>query len=198
MVEWLERDRFTPLPEAALFQEVSWSELEALDEKLAGTRARVTYLDGMLELATLLPAKVEEQRKTLALLLQAFLRHKQIRFYANKGSTTIGRKELGARKEPDESYCLGQRKAIPDFAIEVTVSSGGIKILEIYRRIGVQEVWFWEDGVIEIHALRSTGYELISQSELLPDLDICSLEFHSRMADQYDAVNDFLESLESS
>ncbi len=194
MADWLACDRFLPSSDAVRFQDVSWAELEALDKKLAGTRARITYLDGALELTTLVAAEAEEQRKTLDLLVQAYLRREQIRFYGN-GSTTIGVKELGARKEPDESYCLGQRKPIPDLAIEVTVGSGGIEVLEIYRRIGVQEVWFWEDGVIEVHALRSTGYELISQSELLPDLEIRSLEYHSRMADQYDAVNAFLASL---
>ena len=66
--------------------------------------ACVTYLDGTLELTQILPAKVEEQRKTLALLLQAFW-PQHIRFYS-KGRTTIGMKKLGARKEPDESYHL--------------------------------------------------------------------------------------------
>ena len=194
MADWLERDRFEPLSQTALFQGVSWAELEALDKKLAGTRARVTYLNGTLELVTVLPPVIGEQQKTLALLLQAYLRRKGIRFYG-KGSTTIGMKELGARKEPDESYCLGERKSILDLALEVTVSSGGVEVLEIYRRIGVQEVWFWEDGIIEIYALCSERYELIRQSELLPELDIRSLEYHSRMADQYDAVDAFLESL---
>jgi Uma2 family endonuclease len=108
-------------------------------------------------------------------------------------------------KEPDESYSLGERKSIPDLAIEITATSGGIDVLEIYRRIGVQEVWFWEDGVIEVYVLRlpkaqgelSTGYELVRQSELLPDLDLRSLEFHSRMADQYDAVEAFIQTLQS-
>ena len=96
---------------------------------------------------------------------------KDIRFYG-RGSTTIGMKELGARKEPDESYCLGARKSVPDLVIEVIVTSGGIDTLEIYRRVGVQEVWFWEDSVISVYCLPSTGYELVSKSELLPELDL--------------------------
>jgi hypothetical protein len=43
--------------------------------------------------------------------------------------------------------------------------------------------------------LRSTGYELVSKSELLPELDLRSLEFYSPMADQYDAVNAFMQLL---
>jgi len=38
---------------------------------------------------------------------------------------------------------------------------------------------------------------LVRQSELLPELDLRSLEFHTRMADQYDAVNAFIQTLQS-
>jgi Uma2 family endonuclease len=84
---------------------------------------------------------------------------------------------------------------VPDLAVEIVVTSGGINILEIYRRIGVPEVWFWEDGVISVYCLRLNGYELVNKSELLPELDLRSLEFYSRMADQYDAVNAFIGTL---
>jgi Uma2 family endonuclease len=66
-------------------------------------------------------------------------------------------------------------------------------VLEIYGRIGVQEVWFWKGGVISIYRLGQAGYELVNQSELLPQLDIRLVEFCARMSDQYDAVTTFLE-----
>jgi hypothetical protein len=47
--------------------------------------------------------------------------------------------------------------------------------------------------MISIYCLRDAGYELVSQSELLPKLDIRLLEFCSRMADQYDAVTTFID-----
>lgn len=178
----------------ALLFNVTWETLEKLDEDLAGTGARLTYLDGWLEIMAPLSEAHEEPKKTVCQLVEIYMRLKGIRFYG-RGSTTIGMKELGARKEPDESYCLGERKPVPDLAIEVTVTSGGIDVLEIYRRIGVREVWFWEDGVVSVYCLRQTGYELVSKSELLPELDLRSLEFHSRMADQYDAVNAFMKTL---
>jgi Uma2 family endonuclease len=175
---------------------VNWDTLEKLDADLEGTGARLTYLDGSLEIMTPLSDEHEEPRNTLGQLLEIYMRLKGIRFYG-RGSTTIGMKELGARKEPDESYCLGERRKIPDLALEVTVTSGGIEVLEIYRRIGVAEVWFWEDGVISVYCLRAAGYELVRQSELLPELDLRSLEFHARMADQFDAVNAFIQTLQS-
>jgi Uma2 family endonuclease len=179
---------------AALLSNVTWETLLKLDADLAETGAHLTYLDGCLEIMSPLSEEHEEPRKTLSQLLEIYLRMKNIRFYG-RGSTTIGKKELGARKEPDESYCLGTGKSVPDLAIEVIVSSGGIDILEIYRRVGVREVWFWQDGVISVYYLRETGYELVSNSEVLPELDLRSLEFYSRMADQYDAVNAFMNFL---
>ena len=178
----------------ALLSNVTWETLEKLDADLVGTGARLTYLDGCLEIMAPLSDAHEEPKNTLGQLLETYMRLKDIRFYG-RGSTTLGIKELGARKEPDESYCLGERKSIPDLVLEVIVTSGGIDTLEIYRRLGVPEVWFWEDGVISVYCLRLQGYELVSNSEQLPDLDMRSLEFHSRMADQYDAVNAFIETL---
>jgi Uma2 family endonuclease len=177
---------------AVLLPNVSWEMLEHLDIELAQTGARLTFLDGTLAIMAPLSEAHEEPKKTLAQILEVYMRSQGIRFYG-RGSTTIGIKSLGARKEPDESYCLGERKKIPDLALEITVTSGGLDVLEIYRRIGVQEVWFWEDGVVAVYCLRSTGYELVSQSELLPALDMRLLEFCSRMGDQYDAVTTFIE-----
>ena len=177
-----------------LLSNVTWETLEKLDADLAQTGARLTYLDGCLEIMAPLSEEHEEPKKTLSQLVEIYMRMKDIRFYA-RGSTTIGMKELGARKEPDESYCLGTRKSVPDLAIEITVTSGGIDTLEIYRRVGVREVWFWEDSVISVYCLRSTGYELVSKSELLPELDLRLIEFYSRMADQYDALNAFMRSM---
>jgi Uma2 family endonuclease len=180
----------------ALLSAVTWETLEKLDEDMAATGSRLTYLDGLLEIIAPLSDDHETPKKTCAQMIEAYLRVNRIRFYAS-GSATLGMKAIGARKDPDESYCLGERKSIPDLAIEITVTSGGIDVLEIYRRIGVGEVWFWEDGTIAVYVLRSTGYELVRQSELLANLDLRSLEFHSRMADQYDAVDAFIKTLQN-
>jgi hypothetical protein len=54
----------------------------------------------------------------------------------------------------------------------VVWTSGGIDKREIYRRLGIGEVWFWKDGRIEVHLLRGTGYERADRSRLFPDLDL--------------------------
>jgi Uma2 family endonuclease len=182
-------------PDPIVLYNVTWEQLEQLDTILADTGARFTYLDGILEIMSPPSEAHEEPKSTVSSLVEVFLRETDIRFYI-QGSLTQGKKKDGARLEPDESYSIGIKKSVPDLAIEVTVNSGGINKLVIYARLKVPEVWFWEDGMIEIYCLREHGqYEKTSQSELLPDLNIELLAEHSRMADQYDAIQSFIKIL---
>ena len=83
--------------------------------------------------------------------------------------------------------------------IEVVITSGGLNKLEGYRRMGVVEVWFWEDGSLEIYHLQAdgNGYELVENSVLLPDLPVGTLCRYLTYHDQFDAVDEFLAELES-
>ena len=109
----------------------------------------------------------------------------------------MGSQELGVRSEPDESYNLGIRKPYPDLVIEVIITSGGVDKLEGYRRMGVAEVWFWEDGVLSHYHLKADGstYEKVARSVLLPDLPIEIFCRYITYHDQFDAVDDFLVAL---
>lgn len=183
-----------PVTDSCLtLREVSWSEFESLEaafESVGGIK--FAYLDGILEIMTVSPEH-EETKGTIRALLEAYLREKSIRFYI-KGSPTLGSKELGVRKEPDESYNFLTKKAIPDLAIEVVFTSGGIDKLQLYKRLGIPEVWFWEDGVLSIYCLREE-YEKVDRSELLPELDIALLVRYITYFDQYDAVTEFIKAL---
>jgi Uma2 family endonuclease len=59
-------------------------------------------------------------------------------------------------------------------AIEVVWTSGGINKLEVYRKLGVREVWFYERGSLRFFALRGRKgrqrYVAIPLSEILPQL----------------------------
>ncbi|MBW4685336.1 MAG: Uma2 family endonuclease [Komarekiella atlantica HA4396-MV6] len=176
---------------------VSWEQLEQLDIALAGTSARLTYLDGILEIMSPLSDDHEDNKKTLAMLLEVYMRTEKIRFYG-RGSATIGKKEDKTRREPDESYNLGTKKPIPDLILEITVTSGGINKLEIYQRLQVPEVWFWEDGLLSIYCLQGDSYTKVTKSTLLPDLNLDLLAKYARVADQYDAVNEYSRIIKNS
>lgn len=117
----------TPVPERCIVRSaVTWLQFETIEaafENVPGVK--FTYLDGTLEIITLSPEH-EETKSTIGLLLEAYMREKGIRFYV-KGGPTLGSEEQGARKEPDESYNLETKKSIPDLAIEVIFTSGGIQ-----------------------------------------------------------------------
>ncbi len=180
-----------------LLYNVSWEQLEQLDITLTGTSARLTYLDEILEIMSPLSNDHEDSKKTIAILLEAYMLIKNIRFYA-RGSPTIGKEKDKTRREPDESYNLGIKKPIPDLIIEITVSSGGINKLEIYKRLNVPEVWFWEDGVLSVYCLQENEYTKVTKSALLPDLDLELLAQYSRMPDQYDAVKEYSQVISQS
>lgn len=178
---------------------VSWQIYETLLTKLENnSHYRITYLDGVLEIVSP-SARHEKLKKRLATLIEFYLIRKRIR-HTPMGSTTIRNKLKKAGAEPDECYCIGEEKNIPDLAIEVIITSGSIDKLETYRRLGVAEVWLWEINRLKLYHLREEtpsvflsthGYEQIMSSELLPELDISLLEQCTLISDQIQAIDEF-------
>jgi Uma2 family endonuclease len=160
-----------------VLRDVSWSEYETL-LAIRGDRAgvRMAYLEGTLELMT--PSRDHETlKKTFARLLEAYAEELGIEL-EGYGSWTLKRRETKRGVEPDECYSIGPAGEVPDLAVEIVWTSGGLEKLEIYRRLSVREVWRWIDGTITIFALRGDRYERLARSEVLPEVDIdlvCSL-----------------------
>jgi len=77
--------------------------------------------------------------------------------------------------------------------LEIALTSGGVNKLEIYRRFKVSEVWFWRRSGLEIFARREDGlgYEPVSESRLLPQLDVALLERCVRIASWREARRAF-------
>lgn len=137
----------------------------------------------------------EESKGTVGLLLETYLRYVGRRFYRT-GRYTLGSREDGVRGEPDESYNLDFIKPIPDIAIEVVITSGGVNKLEKYRRWGVPEVWFYQKQRVFIYHLHASKYEQVDKSKFLPELDINLLIRCLNMPDQYDATIAFSQALQ--
>lgn len=151
-------------------------------EQNAGTK--LFYLDGTIEI--LMPGRPHEFfSHIIGYLLTCFLAHQGIPFSA-LGSADQ-EVEDSAAIQPDQSYCIGPIKPIPDLSIEIVFTSGGINKLSRYRAIGVPEVWFWEDGTLRLYHLRNNGYEQIERSELegLKHLDLHLLQRHILMAETH-------------
>ena len=155
----------------------TWADYQRLLE-IRGDRSapRITYLEGTIEIMS--PSRHHESVKSITgCLVEVFCAEHDIEF-STFGSWTIESKQHERGAEPDECYVFGEvaEPERPDLAIEVVLRSGGIDKLEVYRKLGVREVWFWRLGRFQIHVLRGDGYESVAASEVLPGID---LELHA-------------------
>lgn len=172
----------------------TWQDFEALEQLLAETsKLRLTYLDGSIELMTLGESH-ELIKSLLGMFVEAYLIAMEIEFIP-AGSATRRGEDKGTSFEPDESYYLGEQKDNPDLAIEVVLTSGNLHKLEKYRRFGISEVWFWEDNQLQVYILQNEGYEQVSQSQLLPDLDLALLVRCVQMPSRVEAMKIFRDAI---
>ena len=166
---------------------VTWQAYESLLTALGNSSGyRVAYLLETLEIMS--PSRNHElDKKAIARLLEAYLEAKRIRFWG-LGSTTLKSQNKQAGKEPDECYCIGKDKEIPDLAIEVVYTSGGVDTLKVYQRLGVGEVWIWQNEELKVYCLQGDNYQQQQQSRLLPDLDLTLLAQYIVIQDPLDAI----------
>lgn len=174
---------------------VPWEHYEA-QLALRGDRPvpRMAYLEGAMELMS--PSKDHERIKSyIGRLIEAYALERGIDL-SPYGAWTLKNAPKQSGLEPDECYLIGdQSKDTPDLAIEVIWTSGGIDKLEIYRRLGVGEVWIWKDSRIEVHVLREQRYEPTTKSTLFPDLDVQLLASFLDRPTALQAVKGFREAL---
>ena len=151
----------------------TWADYQRLLE-VRGERPvpRLAYLEGRLEIMS--PSRVHGSIKSMiGRLIEAWCFERSVDV-SPYGSWTLEDKQAERGVEPDECYVLGDvdEPERPDLAIEVVLTSGGVDKLDLYRRLRVREVWFWEAGQLRPYALRGEQYQAIERSQLLPDLDL--------------------------
>lgn len=156
-----------------VFLRVGWKGLENLLASRGNTPVpRISYLDGVVELIA--PSRAHESRSWLTgRLLEVWADENEVLLEGLKSWTLKNEgKEAGA--EPDECWVVGDRPNAtkPDLALEVVQTRGGLDKLEIYRRLGVREVWFWVDGKITVHVLRGRSYVRSAKRTLFSALDL--------------------------
>ena len=180
--------------ERRLISAVSWGQYETLLADFESRPSyRITFLDGTLEIMA--PSRRHEiSAENIGRLLEAYLEEMRIRFWG-LGSTTFRSAEQTGGAEADKSYNLGTEKDLPDLAIEVIVTSGGIDKLEVYRRLGVTEVWFFQDDAFVVYCLRGAAYEQTPASELLPALDLATLAEYAVRSAPLEALIEYRRSV---
>ena len=155
--------------------------------------SRMAYAQGVLEILS--PSWNHEFiKKSIARLLEAWALAEGIDLLG-AGSWTLENPKVEVLVEPDECYLLGPRRGrlVPDLAIEVRWTGGGIEKLPIYAALGVKEVWVWDRNVISAHVLRGPTYVRSARSTLLPALELKRLAKYASREDQSKAVRAFLK-----
>ena len=160
-----------------------WAGYQAM-LKIRGERCspRIIYLDGRMTLVS--PGFSHEViKKRLGTLIQEVVIGLKIpAVFA--GSTTLRKQRRRGGVEGDEVYYFANadkvagKKAIdlqidppPDLAVEAVVSHPVKDALEVYRRLGVPEVWVCDGRKLRIYVLQADqSYDLAASSVSLPML----------------------------
>lgn len=147
----------------------TWAQFEHLQKGFENTRGvKLFYCNGIIEI--LMPGKAHELfKKIIAILIETFLIDRHIEFEPTGAMTQ--QRAGAAAAEADESYDIQGTK----LCIEINFTSGDESKLNCYQLLGVDEVWFWEDGVLAVYHLQVDGYHKVSRSQI-PALASIDLE----------------------
>ena len=72
---------------------------------------------------------------------------------------------------------------------------GGVDTLEIYRRLGVGEVWIWQNNQLQVYCWQDDSYQQQPASKLLPDLDLTLLAQYVVIKDPLEAIIQWREAI---
>jgi Uma2 family endonuclease len=175
---------------------VTWQQYENL-LTIFGNRPglKLIYLEGNLEI--FMPsAEHETIKKIVARLIERYAEEMDIPLQGY-GSTTFRQAATARGIEPDECYCIGTLKELPDFAIEINLSSGSIDKLAIYRGLGIPEVLVWQNNRLTLYDLRESIDREVASSQFFPGLDFQLLARYIQPQNQPQAIKDFLVAIRS-
>jgi Uma2 family endonuclease len=176
-------DSLKPLQQF-VFDGLTWKQYETLLDSLGERRLRHTYVEGRLEVVT--PSYDHESSKTFVGGLVEML----CRLYGiprkGAGSTTMKKEDWERGLEPDECYYIGGKSVAamrnkvkfdadkdppPDLVVEIDVTASSKHRIEMYRRMGVAEVWRCRNHAVTFFSLTKDGrYRQIKHSRHFPVL----------------------------
>ena len=178
-----------------LLHDVPWATYVVLRDTVDSRAVHMTYLEGRLEI--MVKSKLHEvSTKQIARFLELFCLELDIPLYGYR-ETTWRSEEASRGLEADECYCRGADRELPDFAIEVIAGAPLLDKLEVYRGLGIREVWTYlaTESAFRIFALHDGRYAEIDRSEVLPELDVARLIPFLQHEDQHVALKTFRDEL---
>ena len=178
-----------------LLHGISWEQFENILHDLGNHRAaRIAYVDSTLEIMTPLPEH-EYFKQAISIAVEDIAEVLE-QNYESYGSTTWRRQIKQAGLEPDNCFYFQNEALVrdklnfdlnydppPDLALEIDITSKSLDRFPIYVRLGVPELWCYENGSLKIYQLQSdTSSALVSEryveterSAIFPMLNIREL-----------------------
>lgn len=178
-----------------LLHGISWEQFENILRDLGDRRAaRIAYYEGTLEIMTPLPEHeyfketIGDAVKDIAEVLE--------QDYESYGSTTWRRQIKQAGVEPDNCFYFQNEALVrgrldldlahvppPDLALEIDITRKSLDRFPIYARLGVPELWCYEDSTLRIYQLQrdesstfgGDRYIETERSAIFPNLNIREL-----------------------
>ena len=165
------------------FHYVPWAEYEDLLEDLgARYNARISYDNGKLEIMMPLPIH-EKHERYISRLMQVMTDELGIGF-EDLGSTTFKYKDWLQGLEPDTCFYVKTAAKVigverfdpdvppppPDIAVEIDITSESLSRFHIYARLGVPEIWHYDQHRVQIYHLVGSDYVEAAASRIFPFL----------------------------
>jgi Uma2 family endonuclease len=175
---------------------VSWADYQHLLRMRGDHSApRITYLEGEVEIMS--PSRSHESIKgLLGRLVEVYCFETGLEF-STYGSWTIKDRPAQRGAEPDECYVFGEEvdPKRPHLAIEVEWTEGRIDKLEVYRKLGVRELWYWRRGRVQPYRLHGQRYRPMARSKALPGIDLEELARFAEVMPTSRAIRGYREAL---
>lgn len=168
-----------PNDQRILLKGISWNFYEQLLQEPDEHRIFVTYDRGTLEI--MFPSGAHGRcASRVAMIVRIVAMELKIRFLSG-GSTTFRLQSAEAGLEPDNCFYIQNVQSIlgkdaidlaidppPDLAIEIEMSRRLADRIEVYRRLGVPEIWLEDGRSLRILRLHDGEYKPAATSAALP------------------------------
>ncbi|MPY90845.1 MAG: Uma2 family endonuclease [Luteitalea sp.] len=172
--------RHLPAGSTLIIPDVSWAEYEQLLADLGeGYAVRLTYDQGRLEIMS--PSSKHGKYTAFVLLLGHVLASELKTSFESFGSTTFKEPALKQGAEPDTCFYVQHAAQVvgkddldlavdppPDVVVEIDVSHSSARKLAFYAKLGVPEVWRFEEPRASMYHLTGTDYTEAQASLAFP------------------------------
>jgi Uma2 family endonuclease len=184
VIEWVKSKRHS---DSIVFHDVGWRFYRAMLREFDERPSRINYDRGTLEVMTL-SIEHERYKMVLGLMTGAIALAFKVDM-TNGGSSTLKRYSKRKGLEADQCYWIANEPAVrtkkridlridppPDLVIEIDVMHAVVNRQNIYRSLGVPELWVLNQGTgLSAYRLQNKNWEPIEYSVSFPLLRVADM-----------------------